>query len=90
MVSRPIKPKISNSGEGSGRVAVIVDDELNVVVAVGGRDKGIPCWIGNIGIDYLIGITWMSTATSQGYRHRLPFNDSGFGLIQHMSLRHSL
>lgn len=44
---RAIKPKGSNGGDVSGRVAVIVDDELDVlvVVAVGGRDKGIPCWI---------------------------------------------
>lgn len=46
---RPIKPKVNNGGDGWGSVAVIVDDELDVVVAVGGRDKGTPCWIGNIG-----------------------------------------
>ena len=47
MVLQPIKSKIRICDDGTGRVAVIVDDELDVlvVVAVGGRDKGIPCWM---------------------------------------------
>lgn len=51
------KPKISSGGGGYGGVTVIVDDELDVVVTVGGRDKGTRCWIGSIGPDYLICIT---------------------------------
>lgn len=65
----------------TGRVAAIVDDELVLVVVVGGRDKGTRCWIGNIGLDYLIIVTWSDTATTEG---------SWFGTPLKQALRMSL